>query len=95
VKFEWTEPFKAEYQRLSDGTRAKFQTAARAYNMAADPFFETKSSSSWPANLRLRAVANAPSSFEMTRSFSGPDGRASSTPLGRGQTRGRHTVGPV
>lgn len=30
----------------------------------------------WPATLRIRGVAAAPGVFEMTWSFSGPDGRA-------------------
>ena len=38
--------------------------------------FETKDPSSWPGNLRVKAVVNAPGIFEMTWSFSGPDGRA-------------------
>jgi len=76
VRFERTEPFKADYQRLSEDSRVKFRTAARAFNTAADRFLETKTSSSWPANLRVKAVANAPGVFEMTWSFSGPAGRA-------------------
>jgi hypothetical protein len=76
VRFERTDPFRADYQRLPEDARNKFRTAARAFNTAADRFFETKNPSSWPANLRVRAVANAPGVFEMTWSFSGPDGRA-------------------
>jgi hypothetical protein len=76
VRFERTEPFKADYERLFEGVRAKFRTGARAFNTAADLFFETKNPSPWPANLRVKAVANAPGVFEMTWSFSGPDGRA-------------------
>jgi hypothetical protein len=37
---------------------------------------ETKDPSSWPANLRVKQVVNAPGVFEMTWSFSGPNGRA-------------------
>jgi hypothetical protein len=53
-----------------------FRTAARAFNSAADRFMETRDPSSWPANLRVKQVVNAPGVFEMTWSFSGPDGRA-------------------
>lgn len=76
MRFERTEPFRADYQRLSEDSRAKFRTVVRAFNVAADRFVETKDSSSWPANLRVKAVANATGVFEMTWSFSGPDGRA-------------------
>ena len=76
MRFERTEPFKADYQRLSENEREKFRTAVRAFNAAADRFVETKDPSSWPTNLRVKPVANAPGIFEMTWSFSGPDGRA-------------------
>lgn len=76
MRFERTEPFKADYQRLSQDEREKFRTAVRGFNAACDRFIETKDPSSWPANLRVKAVANAPGVYEMTWSFSGPDGRA-------------------
>jgi hypothetical protein len=76
VRFERTEPFWADHQRLSEDSRDKFRTAVRVFNLAADRFFETSDLSSWPANLRVKAVANATGVFEMTWSFSGPDGRA-------------------
>ncbi|MHB1615562.1 MAG: hypothetical protein ACYCXA_11435 [Actinomycetes bacterium] len=76
MRFERTEPFKADYQRLSEDEREKFRTAARAFSSAGDRFVETKDPSSWPASLRVKAVANAPGIFEITWSFSGPDGRA-------------------
>jgi len=76
VRFERTEPFKADYERLSEDERERFRAAARAFNTACDHFVETKDASSWPRNLRVKAVVNAPGVFEMTWSFSGPDGRA-------------------
>jgi hypothetical protein len=76
VRFERTEPFKADYQRLSEDEREKFRTAARAFNVACDHFAETKDPSTWPGNLRVKTVVNAPGIFAMTWSFSGPDGRA-------------------
>ena len=42
MRFERTEPFKADYRRLSENERAKFRSAARAFNAAADRFVETK-----------------------------------------------------
>ena len=76
MRFERTDPFKADYQRLSDEERQKFRDAVRAFNAACDRFIETKDSTSWPTNLRVKPLANAPGIFEMTWSFSGPDGRA-------------------
>jgi hypothetical protein len=76
VRFEQTGPFKSDHQRLSEDEREKFRAAARAFNTACDHFVETKDPSSWPRNLRVKAVVNAPGIFEMTWSFRGPDGRA-------------------
>jgi hypothetical protein len=76
VRFERTDPFKTDYQRLSEDEREKFRTAARAFNAACDRYVETKKPSSWPASLRVKPVVNAPGVFEMTWNFSGPDGRA-------------------
>ncbi|MDQ1414034.1 MAG: hypothetical protein QOE07_2622 [Acidimicrobiaceae bacterium] len=76
MRFERTEPFKADYQRLTEDEREKFRAAARSFNTACDQFVETKDPSSWPRNLRVKSVVNAPGIFEMTWSFSGPDGRA-------------------
>ena len=76
MRFERTEPFKSDYQRLSEKERELFRTATRAFNVACDRFIETRDPSSWPAGLRVKGVVNAPGVFEMTWSFSGPDGRA-------------------
>ena len=76
MRFERTDPFKSDYQRLSENERDLFRTAARAFNTARDLFIETRDQSLWPASLRVKGVVNAPGVFEMTWSFSGPDGRA-------------------
>jgi hypothetical protein len=76
VRFERTEPFKADYERLSEAEREKFHAAVRVFNEACDRFAQTKDHSAWPVSLRVKAVADAPGVFEMTWSFSGPDGRA-------------------
>jgi hypothetical protein len=75
VRFERTEPFKADYRRLDNDERERFRVAVQAFNDASERFIETKDASEWPAGLRVKAVANAPGVCEMT--FSGPDGRAS------------------
>ena len=76
MRFERTEPYKADYQRLSGEERELFRTAARHFNEACDRFVESKDPSSWPAQLRVKPVVNAPGVFEVTWNFSGPDGRA-------------------
>jgi len=53
-----------------------FRAAARIFNAACDRFIDTRDPALWPANLRVKPVVNAPRIFEMTWSFSGPDGRA-------------------
>jgi len=76
VRFERTELFKADYQRLSEHEREMFRAAARVFNAACDRFIGTRDPSSWPASLRVKGVVNAPGIFEITWSFSGLDGRA-------------------
>jgi hypothetical protein len=76
VRFERTEPFKADFKRLSEVEREKFRAAVRVFNEACERFAETKDHSAWPASLRVKAAAGAPGVFEMTWHFSGPDGRA-------------------
>ena len=76
MRFERTDPFKADYKRLSETEREQFRAAARDFNKACDHFAGTQDPSVWPASLRVKAVTGAPGVFEMTWSFSGPDGRA-------------------
>lgn len=63
MKFERTDPFKADYQRLSEDERKMFHEAARAFNKGCDRFVETKDPSSWPASLRVKPVVNVPGIF--------------------------------
>ena len=76
MRFELAEPFKTDYRRLSEEEQEMFRGAVRAFNSACDRFTETGDPSGWPTGLRVKPVANAPGIFEMTWSFSGPDGRA-------------------
>jgi hypothetical protein len=76
VKFQITPAFDGDWARLSEAERALFRAVIRddfhpaCERRLADP------SALWPAKLRVRGVANAPGIWEMTWSFSGPDGRA-------------------
>ena len=76
MRFATAEPFKGDYQRLSENEQQMFRKAARDFSTACDRFFKHRDPTCWPANLRIKAVVNAPGIFEMTWSFSGSDGRA-------------------
>ncbi len=75
MKFVVLESFKADYQRLSDSERALFKQALPSLVRACDRY-AANSATPWPAALRVKPVERAPGVFEMTWSFSGPDGRA-------------------
>lgn len=75
MKFERESSFVAEYHRLSDDERDLFRNAVRLINRAYSergdrPFPQ------WPISLRIKGVQGAPGVWEMTWSFSRPDGRA-------------------
>jgi hypothetical protein len=76
VKWQTTPAFDADLRRLSADELTLFrkvvreQFAAAAERIAADP------AARWPARLRVRHVEGARGIWEMTWSFSGPDGRA-------------------
>ncbi len=74
--FEITASAKADYARLSKKEQELFKQAASIVNVAADRFVATGDASVWPKKLRVKPVTHAPGIFEMTWSFSGPDGRA-------------------
>ena len=75
MKYQRTASFLADYRRLSDRERALFQEAVRQIN-AAYAARGDRPLPHWPASLRVRAVQGAAGIWEMTWSFSGPDGRA-------------------
>jgi hypothetical protein len=76
LKFELTRSFAGDWRRLSEDERAQFRAVVRNdFNPAcerrrADP------AAVWPSKLRVKAVVGAAGIWEMTWSFSGPDGRA-------------------
>ena len=75
MRFERTDSFKADYQRLTDSEKELFRGAIRAINSAFDRRTPGQAPA-WPRRLRIRSVAGARGVFEMTWSFAGPDGRA-------------------
>ena len=75
MKFERTDSFQSDFRRLSDSERElvrrfipEFHAAAE--QVAADPRVR------WPDSLRVKSVRGARGVWEATRSFAGPDGRA-------------------
>ncbi|HSW41024.1 MAG TPA: hypothetical protein VLM76_00750 [Patescibacteria group bacterium] len=75
MKFEVLDSFRADYGRLSQADRKRLKKILPAF-VAACERFGTDPSMSWPSALRVKNVEGAPGIFEMTWSFSGPDGRA-------------------
>jgi hypothetical protein len=74
VRFETTRSFDADYRGLSDPEASLFRKALESFVPACDRYAR-ESSAKWPAALRVKGVEGAPGVWEMTRSFSGPDGR--------------------
>lgn len=75
MKYVVLDSFKADYKRLSQGDRAHFKKALADFITACDRY-ALEPSQVWPASLRVKDVESAPGIWEMTWSFSGPDGRA-------------------
>lgn len=75
MKYERSEVFVADYQRLPPEERALFRDAVRPIN---DAFARRgdRPLPRWPAALRVKRVQGAAGIWEMTWSFAGPDGRA-------------------
>jgi hypothetical protein len=76
VRYERTDSFKADYQRLDDDEKEMFRAAVREFNRACDAAVANAGRPDWPAALRVKSVQGAPGVWEMTWSFTGPDGRA-------------------
>jgi hypothetical protein len=75
LKYVVLDSFKADYKRLSPAEQRLFKNALPAFVAACDRY-ALDPSAAWPASLRVRDVEHAQGIWEMTWSFSGPDGRA-------------------
>ena len=75
MKFEITRSFDRDYAGLSKAEQKLFRQALAAFVPACDRF-AANPSERWPTSLRVKDVEGAPGIWEMTWSFSGPDGRA-------------------
>lgn len=74
MKYERTASARADWERLSSSERRLFLEAVREMNQAAGS--QTQRVPQFPAHLRVGQLEGYPGIFEMTWSFSGPDGRA-------------------
>ncbi len=76
MRFETAHSFESDYRKLTDGEKRLFREAIRKFNEACDAALTRGGRPRWPKALRVKDVEGAPGIWEMTRSFSGPDGRA-------------------
>lgn len=76
MKFQTTPAFDTDYKRLKPEHQATFRDVVRkSFAPACDAFAENPGGG-WPAGLRVKSMRGAPGIYEMTWSFSSPDGRA-------------------
>lgn len=75
MKYDRSDDFKGDYKRLKKREQDLFREAVRAMNAAYAQRGDAPLPA-WPTHLRIADVQDAPGIFEMTWSFSGPDGRA-------------------
>lgn len=76
MKWRAAPAFEADVRRLSAQELQLFRTVVRGQFAPAADRLVADSGAAWPKKLRVRRVAGAPGVWEMTWSFSGPDGRA-------------------
>jgi hypothetical protein len=74
MRFSRSDSFAADYRKLSEDEKVLFRKAMKAFAESADRVAAT-GNFVWPRSLRVKSVRGAKGVFEMTWSFSGPDGR--------------------
>ncbi len=75
MKFQRTAKFAADFKCLPREHQQLFLALIRAFNAACDAYVADPSVG-WPAALRVSRMVGTADIWEMTWSFSGPDGRA-------------------
>ena len=90
MKFERTDSFKADFKRLTAGEREKAKSAIPEFNAAAEAFILHQQP--WPTRFRVKPIQGADGIWEMTWSFSGPDGRATWEWFSIVERKGRKTI---
>jgi hypothetical protein len=76
LRFGWTPQFEADLARLSDDERKLFRKVAKEDFSPACDRQRTHRGEAWPRKLRVNPMTGTEGVWEMTWSFSGPDGRA-------------------
>ena len=76
MKFRPLPKFDSDWDSLKSEARAKFKKKAVAFSAACDGYAVNPSGHRWPTDFRVKKRKNEPGIWEMTWSFSGPDGRA-------------------
>jgi hypothetical protein len=76
VKYERTEHFKRDYRRLTDDGKAEFRRVVREEFAPALVEHAVSPGQAFPPKLRVSGITGAPGVWEMTWSFTDPDGRA-------------------
>ena len=76
MKFERTPAFDGDWKWLAEPERVKSRAAVQEDFHPACERRRVDPAAPWPKKLRIRNVEGAPGIWEMTWSFSGPDGRA-------------------
>jgi hypothetical protein len=74
VKFDKTDEFAADWKSMPIDHRRIFHSLMPAFNAACEAYVDHPGP--WPANMRVKPMVNSNGIWEMTWSFSGPDGRA-------------------
>ena len=76
MKYQTTPAFLADVRRLSPGERELVSNVVREQFAPAAERRAVSPATPWPKKLRVKSVRSAPGIWEMTWSYSGPDGRA-------------------
>lgn len=78
MKFITTAQFERDFKKLPKTHRQMFIQLIPAFNDACDKYAtsSTLAFTKWPSSLRVHPMKSAKGVWEMTWSFSGPDGRA-------------------
>jgi len=76
LTFDWTPEFEADLARLSVREYQLFRKVAKKDFSPACDRYVANPGTAWPKQLRVHPMQGTPGIWEMTWSFSGPDGRA-------------------
>ena len=76
MRYERTESFKRDYRKLSEDVCEEFREVVAKQFVPALERRASEPGRAWPGALRVKDVEGAPGVWEMTWSFTDPDGRA-------------------